>query len=81
MRTLIVFAGGLALCAATVATAHEEKPQTEHQATTMQPSDRSVSLDRTICVKQDPFTGSRIAKKTCHSYRDWLKQGIDPLDR
>jgi hypothetical protein len=32
------------------------------------------------CVLETP-TGSHIAKKTCHTRKEWLSQGFDPLEK
>jgi len=32
------------------------------------------------CVIETP-TGSHIAKKTCHTRKEWLSQGFDPLEK
>ena len=41
----------------------------------------SVAEDTTkYCVVDTP-TGSHIAKKVCHTRKEWLNQGFDPLEK
>lgn len=39
----------------------------------------SKAKETRYCV-QGEFTGSRIARKTCHTRDRWLARGYDPLD-
>lgn len=36
------------------------------------------SRDQRVCVQYDQ-TGSRIPRKECKTYGEWLDQGVDPL--
>ena len=68
-----VLAAGLATTAQA-----ETKPGTPAPATAKAPQEKQVK-DTRYCV-ESVSTGSRIARRVCHTRAEWLRQGFDPLD-
>ena len=73
-RTLALTAAVLGFAAPAMASA-AERPAGAPPAPIASPTPQAETR---YCVA-DIVTGSRIAKKVCHTRKEWLNQGFDPL--
>ena len=82
MSKFVLVSVAAAFCMAAASPALAATPDSSApKAEQPEPGASPTATDKTKYCVVDTLTGSRISKKTCHTRKEWLAQGFDPLAR